>query len=301
MHGVINLLKPPGMTSHDAVSFIRRLAQTKKVGHTGTLDPAAAGVLPICIGNATRLADYLQAGRKRYIAEATFGYETDTLDDTGAVIAQGDASHLDKSALNQALAGFRGEIAQTPPLYSAIKQGGKKLYELARDGVEDVQIPARQVQIHELKLTRFEAGPQPRAVFDIECGSGTYVRSLLRDIGYAVNSYATMSFLVRAQSGAFAIAQAWTLEQLAGNCEAALVPFQQALESCAAASFTNDEILMEYLAGRTRRSHEAEKPYRKGELAGERLLFVNSEKTVALLSEAPSMAGQLDAKLFHLA
>src|SRR4028119_1875675 len=125
MHGVLNLLKPPGMTSHDAVSFVRRVAGMKRVGHTGTLDPAAAGGLPIASGQATRLVEYLQAGRKTYIAELTFGYETDTLDAIGEVISEGDASHVDLESLRRVLDTFRGTISQTPPLYSAIKRDGK--------------------------------------------------------------------------------------------------------------------------------------------------------------------------------
>src|SRR5215216_1077448 len=132
MHGVINLLKPPGMTSHDAVAFVRRALQIKRVGHTGTLDPAAAGVLPVCVGQATRLAEYLQAGRKTYLAEATFGHETDTLDGVGQIVREGDPSGVTLEAISGALVAFLGEIEQVPPEFSAIKREGRKLYDLER-------------------------------------------------------------------------------------------------------------------------------------------------------------------------
>ena len=149
MHGVLNILKPPGPTSHDIVAQARRALKTKRVGHTGTLDPAACGVLPLCIGHATRLVEYLQAARKIYVAEATFGFETDTLDAVGQTIARSDASHIDEAALNMALHRFRGEIAQVPPMFSALKREGKSLYELARAG-ETVEIEARAATIFAL-------------------------------------------------------------------------------------------------------------------------------------------------------
>jgi tRNA pseudouridine55 synthase len=146
--------------------------------------PAAAGVLPICIGQATRLVEYLQEGTKGYIAEVTFGHETDTLDAMGETISTGDASGVTEYSLCAALNQFRGTIEQTPPLYSAIKQGGKKLYELARDGAQEseIEIASRKVTISQLHLTRFVAGDastqQPRAMLHIECSGGTYIRSL---------------------------------------------------------------------------------------------------------------------------
>jgi len=295
-HGVLNFLKPPGMTSHDAVSFVRRLAQMKRVGHTGTLDPAAAGVLPICVGNATKLADYLQAGRKTYIAEATFGTETDSLDATGEMVFHGDARALKEQHINDALAPFRGNISQTPPLFSAIKKDGKKLYELAREGqsVErgEVEIAAREVQIFKLQMTQFFADEKfPRAILHVECGSGTYIRSLIRDIGRSLGCFAMMSFLVRTQSGDFHIDNARTVEELENDFASALIPFQKALESCAARTVEDDEVVAEYLAGRTRRSREAENKHRIGD---ERLLFMDMNRRHGLLSD-----GEM-SKIFHL-
>jgi tRNA pseudouridine55 synthase len=245
MHGVINFLKPPGMTSHDAVAFVRRIAGTKRVGHTGTLDPAAAGVLPICIGQATRLVEYLQEGTKEYIAEVTFGQETDTLDAMGEVVSTGDASHVTEQTLCDVLEEFRGTIQQTPPLYSAIKQGGKKLYELARDGVQEseVEIQSREVTISQLHLTRFVASDvstqEPRAMLHIECSGGTYIRSLVRDIGRALGCGATMTFLVRTRNGFFSIDDARTAEAISNDYRAATLPVTAALALCAATTVTD--------------------------------------------------------------
>lgn len=244
MHGVLNVLKPPGPTSHDIVAQARRALKTKRVGHTGTLDPAACGVLPLCIGQATRLVEYLQATRKSYVAEASFGFETDTLDMVGQVIARSDASHLDEAALNAVLHQFRGEIAQVPPMFSALKREGKSLHELARAG-EVVEIQARPATIFALEckyLERSESGI--KAMLSIECSPGTYIRSLVRDIGHALSTHATMSFLVRTASGRFSIQDAVP----PGEIEASmLVPLGEALRWCAVREVEND-ILAKQLA-----------------------------------------------------
>lgn len=243
MHGVINLLKPPGMTSHDAVGFVRRVCGLRRVGHTGTLDPAAAGVLPICLGHATRLALNLQAGRKGYVAEFTFGHETDTLDAVGQIVHTGPVDGVSEAALRRALDAWQGDVLQTPPVFSAIKQGGKKLYELARAGASeaDVAPAARQVTIHRLTIQRFMPGPAPRALIAIECGSGTYIRSLARDVGRALGSYATMTFLVRERSGDFTIDAAYTVEQLQHDAASALIPLIDILRRCAELTVTDDD------------------------------------------------------------
>ena len=253
MHGVLNILKPPGMTSHDAVAFVRRTLQLKRVGHTGTLDPAAAGVLPICVGQATRLVEYLQAGTKEYIAEATFGMETDTCDAVGKTVSEGDASEINLETLRAVLDGFRGEITQTPPLFSAIKKDGKKLYDLAREGFsdEDIEIPTRQVTISGLHVTQFFPDEhRPRAILKIECSGGTYIRSLVRDIGRILGCGATMTFLVRTRSGAFAIEGASTLEAIAANWQSALLPMSEVLGWCAPETIIDDEAMMELTQGR---------------------------------------------------
>ena len=248
-HGVLNFLKPPGMTSHDAVAFVRRVLREKRVGHTGTLDPAAAGVLPICVGQATRLVEDLQAGTKRYIAEATFGRETDSGDLLGQTVRECDASGLQLEELRAVLDGFRGEIEQTPPMHSAIKVGGQKLYDLARQGKE-VEIPTRVVKISHLHISRWQGqgGEDVRAMLDIECSGGTYIRSLVRDIGRAAGSAATMSFLLRNQSGLFNLADAVSPEEF--EREPKLIPLREVLDWLVMASVRNDEAVLKLWQGR---------------------------------------------------
>lgn len=255
MQGVLNVLKPPGMTSHDVVAWTRRTLGIKRVGHTGTLDPAAAGVLAVCVGSATRLVEYLQEGSKEYIAEATFGFETDTLDAVGSPVRRTDAAGLNAEQIYNALSAFRGAIRQTPPLYSAIKQDGKKLYELARAGVvpaED-QIPARDVIISHLEMTRFlraTSQTPPCAMLRIECSGGTYIRSLVRDIGLALNSAATMTFLVRTRNGHFLIDEAHPLEEIATDPAATLLPMASILPLCAHDTIIDDAAIGDLAHGR---------------------------------------------------
>ena len=216
--GIINVLKPPGMTSHDVVSFIRRLYSIKRVGHAGTLDPAAAGVLPVFIGNATRLVEYLADADKSYRAELTFGFETDTGDDTGKIINSRPYICPKSSEIEVALASFIGVNEQIPPMYSAIKIDGKKLYELARQG-QVVERKPRKIVIDAISLiTEYETG----IVFDVTCSKGTYIRVLCSDIGYRLNCLAVMSFLVRTRVGQFHLEQALTLEEIAANKEQAV-------------------------------------------------------------------------------
>lgn len=213
--GVINVLKPPGMTSHDVVSFIRRLYSIKRVGHAGTLDPGAAGVLPIFLGNATRLIEYLADADKSYRAELTFGFETDTGDDTGQIINSSPFIKPEVNKVKETLASFIGVNEQIPPMYSAVKIGGKKLYEFARAG-ETIERKLRKITISSIALvTDFEHG----LVFDVTCSKGTYIRTLCADIGRRLNCLAVMSFLVRTRVGNFHLEQSRTLEEIAANKE----------------------------------------------------------------------------------
>lgn len=223
MDGILNLLKPPGMTAHDVVNVVRRVTGVRKVGHTGTLDPGVAGVLPICVGKATRLAEYIAGEDKAYRAEITFGITTDTQDSFGQVTAQRDASHLRRGDVAYVLTRFQGEILQVPPMVSAVKVGGKRLYQLARQGVE-VERPARPVQIHRLQLLDFRPGPQAVAYVDVVCSKGTYIRTLAADIGEALQVGAHMSYLVRTRSGSFTLETAATLEELAAGKAPLLSP-----------------------------------------------------------------------------
>jgi tRNA pseudouridine55 synthase len=216
MDGIINILKPPGMSSHDVVNFVRRLTGLKKVGHTGTLDPGAAGVLVICLGKATRLAQYLLVTDKEYRAEVTFGISTDSGDAYGEVEMICDASMLDRVQVEAALCLFTGEIEQVPPMTAAVRWQGKKLYELARAGKVIDDRPARTVYIYSLEIVRGDGWgtPHPRVLLNLSCSKGTYVRTLSRDIGLWLKCGAYMSFLVRTRAGVFQLAAARTLEEL---------------------------------------------------------------------------------------
>jgi tRNA pseudouridine55 synthase len=261
-HGVLNLLKPPGMTSHDAVAFVRRVLKNKRVGHTGTLDPAAAGVLPICVGQATRLVEDLQAGTKEYLAEATFGYETDTLDQCGLTIRECDASSLTLEMLTAVLEKFRGDIEQTPPMYSAIKIDGKKLYELAREGKE-IEIPTRRVNISALSVTQFESGERPKAFLKVECSSGTYIRSLVRDIGNELGLAATMTFLVRTRSGDFELERAVTPQEFGGYEQ--LESFDSVLENCGFDVVVDDAKMVDLAMGKSVVGEQENRVYKKSD------------------------------------
>lgn len=213
-HGFINLLKPPGLTSHTAVSKIRRLLGTRAVGHAGTLDPAASGVLPLAIGKATRLLEYLVAQDKTYIGEATFGIATDTLDQEGQIMWQAaEPPAIDLAVLEGVLSAMVGTQEQIPPAYSAIKHQGRPLYEYARAG-EAVQVPARQIVIHTLVNRGYRADPWPRLLFQAKCSKGTYVRTLVQDIAEQLGTQGTLTFLLRERVGDFSVQNALTLEEI---------------------------------------------------------------------------------------
>lgn len=226
MAGVINVLKPPGMTSHDVVSFIRRTYGIKRVGHAGTLDPAAAGVLPVFLGAATRLIEYVTDCDKSYRVELTFGYATDTGDDTGTVIAQAPCPALPAERLAAVLRSFLGDSEQIPPMYSAIKVNGKKLYDLARSGVT-VERQPRKITITDIQLL---TAKDNTLLFDVVCSKGTYIRSLCVDIGENVGCPAVMSFLVRTRVGQFSLQEALTVEEVGQDKERALQPVDSALQ-----------------------------------------------------------------------
>ena len=225
LQGVINVLKPPGMTSHDVVNRIRRIYHIKKAGHAGTLDPDAAGVLPVFIGNATRLLEYAASEEKCYRAEALLGTRTDTGDDSGTIVEEKDFSALTREQLESVLNRFRGSILQVPPMYSALKVRGKKLYEYARQG-QEVPREARPVDIFELTLVNYDP---PHVTLTIKCSKGTYIRTLLEDIAKAAGTCACMTFLLRTQAGRYMLGEALTLEEIEAAPETALWPAESAV------------------------------------------------------------------------
>jgi tRNA pseudouridine55 synthase len=205
----MNVLKPPGMTSHDVVNRLRKLLGIKKIGHGGTLDPAAAGVLPVFIGKATKAIQFFEDYDKEYVAEMTLGVVTDTGDSTGNVVATREI-RVDISKIKQVLKKFTGVIEQIPPMYSAVHYRGVKLYELARKGIT-VERKPRTVEIKSLEVLDFRGD---RAIFKITCTKGTYIRTLCEDIGRELGCGAYLSCLVRTGSGPFGINNSLTLEEI---------------------------------------------------------------------------------------
>lgn len=210
MDGVFNFFKPRGMTSHDAVYFFRRLLNTKKVGHTGTLDPNATGVLPICIGKGTRVSEYLLNVDKEYVGELTLGLSTDTLDADG-VVTNTSSKLVNREEIISVFNKYKGEIEQIPPMYSALKVKGKKLYEMAREG-KTIDRASRVVNIKNIEI--LDIYNDKEIIFKTKCSRGTYIRTLCDDIGNDLGTYGYMSFLIRTQVGSFNIENAYSIETL---------------------------------------------------------------------------------------
>lgn len=211
MDGIFNIDKASGMTSHDVVARVRRLTRQRRVGHAGTLDPAASGVLPICLGQATRVAEYLSESGKSYQAVVVFGAVTDTYDAEGEVLHSAPV-HLTREQIAAALPEFLGQQMQLPPLYSAIKLAGQPLYKLARRGIE-AERQARPIHISRLDLVDWQP---PALTLEVECSKGTYIRSLAYDLGERLGCGAHLGGLVRLRSGPFTLEESLTLEELAG-------------------------------------------------------------------------------------
>ena len=220
--GFLNINKPCGPSSHDIISQLRRITGIRRIGHTGTLDPLATGVLPVCIGRATRLSEYLFGADKRYRAWIRLGESTNTYDSEGESLVRADCSHVTRVDIEVTLALFLGEVCQTVPRFSAVKRGGRKLYEMARKG-EEFTPPSRTVQIHELHLLAWQP---PDLNLDILCSAGTYIRSLAHDIGQQLAVGAHLTALERVTSGFFHLVNAIPPEYLERSPDwtAALIP-----------------------------------------------------------------------------
>lgn len=218
MDGFLNLNKSTGLTSHDCVARVRKLLQLKRVGHGGTLDPAATGVLPIAVGRATRLLQFLKQG-KAYRATIRFGVRTATDDLEGHVLMAQPVPWLALDAVNAILPTFQGQIQQIPPSYSAIQVGGKRLYDLARSG-ESVEAPVRTVEVYQIEVLGWRSGDFPELDVAIACGSGTYIRAIARDLGEVLNTGGTLAALLRTESSGFSLGDSLTLEQLADHLQA---------------------------------------------------------------------------------
>lgn len=232
LSGVIAIDKPKGFTSFDVVAKLRGIFKERRIGHSGTLDPLATGVLPVFLGKAARAADILPDPKKRYTAGFAIGFETDTQDISGAVIKTG-GKKISRERLEEILPAFSGEISQTPPMYSAVKIGGKRLYQLAREG-KTVERPSRSVTVFEIKLDGFDESLQ-KGVLSVECSKGTYIRTLINDIGEALGSFAAMTSLRRTYSQGFDISDCLSIEAVeeatrSGSAQSLLAPVERCFE-----------------------------------------------------------------------
>lgn len=232
-NGIINIYKEAGFTSHDVVAKMRGICKQKKIGHTGTLDPEATGVLPVCLGSGTKLCDMLTDKDKEYVAELLLGVSTDTQDVTGQVLCEKPVEVAEKQ-VREAIMSFQGDYMQVPPMYSALKVNGKKLYELAREGKE-VERAARPVVIHEIEILEMNL---PIVKMRVACSKGTYIRTLCADIGDKLGCGGTMKSLLRTKVGGFGLEKAVTLAQLEqlrdeNRIEEILFPVESAFDNCA--------------------------------------------------------------------
>ena len=211
MDGILNINKPAGLTSFAVVARVKHITRERHTGHAGTLDPLATGVLPICLGQATRVIEYLFDETKHYRAEVKLGLTTDSYDSSGKILTQQDPSQITRDSLEAVLANFRGTISQVPPMFSALKLNGQPLYKLARAGIE-VERQPRTAHIY--RLEHVDGWQPPVFTLDVECSKGTYIRSLAHDIGQTLGCGAIMQNLVRLRVGNFTLEEAITLEQL---------------------------------------------------------------------------------------
>ena len=228
--GILNILKPPGKTSFQIVSLIHKLSGEPRVGHAGTLDPQASGVLLLCLGRATKVVQFLSEANKVYRAEIELGVITDTWDSEGKVIQKGDPSGVDRAQLEKVLSSFLGTIEQTPPMYSAIRYKGRRLYQLARKGIE-VERKRRKVHLFRLELLNWQP---PSFTIEVECSGGTYIRSLAYDIGQSLGCGAYLKKLIRLRCGSFSLEEAINLSSLeeafhCGYWQSLLYPVDEAL------------------------------------------------------------------------
>lgn len=291
MHGVLPLWKESGMTSHDCVFQLRKILKTKKVGHTGTLDPSVEGVLPICIGHATRIAEYITDSGKEYVAVVSIGASTETEDADGSVVEK-DASmkEISREKIEETLAKLTGEITQIPPMYSAVKVKGKRLYEYARQGIE-VERPERKVFIEEIELLSEEGmfeGEEVTFSIRVKCGKGTYIRTLAVQIGELLGYPAHMASLVRTCSGTFVEEDCVTLQEVeaamqTGEVTQYLRPVEEALQDFPFVEMDEDmyvKIKNGQVLPASDKLQEAEK-----------VVFTKNNRAVAVYIEHPTKKG----------
>lgn len=287
--GILNINKPPRMTSHDVVVRVRRIIKEKRVGHTGTLDPLATGVLVLCVGKATRIAQYIEAGEKEYEAVMRLGVTTDTLDADGRVIEKRFYTPPDTDSILRVMEQFTGSIMQQPPIYSALKVCGVPSYKLAREGNAKPLSP-RLVSVHDIKLTSYE---DPLVNFTVRCSKGVYVRTLCADMGEVFGMGAHLASLMRTRSGKFSIKNAITLDQLERldmSCDKdrTLIPISEALADFPAISLSEKE------TASVLHGNQVICPLGSANSAG---IFRLQDRTGRLLAIARNVAGLLKPEL----
>jgi tRNA pseudouridine55 synthase len=253
LDGILNIYKEKGFTSHDVVAVVRKTLHMKKVGHTGTLDPDAEGVLPICVGKGTKLADIIMDGHKSYRAILHLGISTTTEDASGDVVEEKPVA-FEEEKIREAIKAFIGEIEQIPPMYSAVKINGKKLYELAREGKE-IERKARKITVYDIRIRRFI--PPCQVEVDVDCSKGTYIRTLCADIGKALGCGGHMASLLRTASGVFTLENAVKLDELkalteAGKLEEVLLSLEEALKDFVKVFVSENSTKLLYNGGKIR-------------------------------------------------
>ena len=269
MDGIFNIYKEKGFTSHDVVAIVRRTIHMKKVGHTGTLDPDAEGVLPVCVGKATKLSDVIMDGRKSYRAMLRLGITTTTEDASGEVLETKEVD-FNEDRIREVVASFIGRLEQVPPMYSAVKVNGKKLYELAREGKE-IERKSRTIEVYDIRIRQFL--PPDRVEIDVDCSKGTYIRTLCSDIGKALGCGGHMAELLRTRTGAFSLENAIKLEELKAlaeqeKVEEALLTMEEALKDFPVVKVSEKSAKFLYNGGKIQERFFTEKPasYKEGDI-----------------------------------
>ncbi len=261
MDGIFNIYKEKGFTSHDVVAIVRRTIHMKKVGHTGTLDPDAEGVLPVCVGKATKLSDVIMDGRKSYRAMLRLGITTTTEDASGEVLETKKVD-FNEDKIREVVASFIGKLEQVPPMYSAVKVNGKKLYELAREGKE-IERKSRTIEVYDIRIRQFL--PPDRVEIDVDCSKGTYIRTLCSDIGKALGCGGHMAELLRTRTGAFSLENAIKLDELKAlaeqeKVEDVLLTMEDALEDFPVVKVSEKSAKFLYNGGKIQERFFTEKP-----------------------------------------
>ena len=261
MDGIFNIYKEKGFTSHDVVAIVRRTIHMKKVGHTGTLDPDAEGVLPVCVGKATKLSDVIMDGRKSYRAMLRLGMTTTTEDASGEVLETKEVD-FNEDKIREVVASFIGKLEQVPPMYSAVKVNGKKLYELAREGKE-IERKSRTIEVYDIRIRQFL--PPDRVEIDVDCSKGTYIRTLCSDIGKALGCGGHMAELLRTRTGAFSLENAIKLDELKAlaeqeKVETVLLTMEEALEDFPVVKVSEKSQKFLYNGGKIQERFLTEKP-----------------------------------------